>query len=184
MAQHKQMAITQFKHKYQQILLEHTHKTEHHIPSSIIQIFTHISSYHIIKTTQFWVEENRNRKTETNSNIKTTQLSHTSQSSWLQMAIWYLRFCLPELPLVLRKSEAVRVRRRGRRDWAEMRECRSEGVSEWAEMRDWAKGEGVSEWGSVELSWWRRGRLKKWGITGLGLDCRYIYIGYFCNLGY
>ena len=149
------MAITQFKHKYQQIHLKHTHKTKHHTPSSIIQIFTHISSYHIIKTTQFWVEENRNRKTETNSNIKTIQLSHTSQSSWLQMAIWYLRFCLPELQLVLRKSEAVRVRRRGRRDWVEMRECWIEGVSEWAEMRDWPKGEGVSNWADGGEGGWR-----------------------------
>ena len=62
MAQHKQMAITQFKHKYQQIHLEHTHKTEHHTPSSTTQNFTHISSWHIIKTIQFWVKENRKRK--------------------------------------------------------------------------------------------------------------------------
>ena len=43
------MAITQFKHKYQQIHLEYTHKTEHHTPSSITQNFTHISSWRIIK---------------------------------------------------------------------------------------------------------------------------------------
>ena len=149
------MAITQFKHKYQQIHLKHTHKTKHHTPSSIIQIFTHISSYHIIKTTQFWVEENRNRKTETNSSIKTTQLSHTSQSSWLQMAIWYLRFCLPELQLVMRKSEAVRVRRRGRRDWAEMRECRSE--LKWGtELREReCRSEGVSNWADGGEGGWR-----------------------------
>ena len=82
MAQHKQMAITQFKHKYQQIHLEHTYKTEHHTPSSIIQIFTNISSYHIIKTTQFLVEETETEKR-------------------------YLRFCLPELQLEMTVEEEV-----------------------------------------------------------------------------
>ena len=62
MAQHKQMAITQFKHKYQQIYLERTHTTEHQTPSSITQNFTHISSWRIIKTIQFWVKENQKRK--------------------------------------------------------------------------------------------------------------------------
>ena len=77
MAQHKQMAITQFKHKYQQIYLERTHTTEHQTPSSITQNFTHISSWRIIKTIQFWVKENQKRK-----RVPSVLLAGTKDDQW------------------------------------------------------------------------------------------------------
>ena len=143
MAQHKQMAITQFKHKYQQIHLEHTQKIEHHTPSSVIQIFTHL----IISHNKNYQILGRGKSKQKNGTFgfACRNFNRRWQLKW-GTEKRYPRFCFPEL----QSKTTVEMR-----DWDDSwneglrrqlkwgtelreRECRSEG-----------------EWGSVGLSWGR-----------------------------
>ena len=141
MAQHKQMAITQFKHKYQQIHLEHTQKIEHHTPSSVIQIFTHL----IISHNKNYQILGRGKSKQKNGTFgfACRNFNRRWQLKW-GTEKRYPRFCFPEL----QSKTTVEMR-----DWDD---SWNEGLS-WGRgsvgvrgnegVSNWAEGEGVSDWG-------------------------------------